>query len=157
MTVMEAIAKRRSIRNYKPDALPQNVVADIKEAYRLAPSASNLQEYKFYFITNSEVIKKVREDACNQDFIATAPLLVLCTCKKGGDFNVALAVENMVLAAAEHGVGSCIVAWFDKDKARAVIDSNPNDTVSILVTFGYPNEEPEPKVRKTLEELIVEI
>ena len=157
MTVMEAIAKRRSIRNYKPTALPENIIADIKEAYRLAPSGSNLQEYKFYFITNRDVIKKIRVEACNQDFIADAPLMVLCTCKKGGDFNVALAVENMVLAATEHGVGSCIVAWFDKDKARAIINSDPNDTVSILVVFGYPNEEPDPKERKTLEQLIVEI
>ena len=83
MEVLDAIRRRRSIRNYKPDPIPKDVLDKLLEALRLAPSAGNRQPYKFIIVLDEETRKKLAA-ACRfnpgrlngQEFIADAPLVI---------------------------------------------------------------------------------
>ena len=84
MEVLDAIRRRRSIRNYKSGPIPKDVLDKLLEALRLAPSAGNRQPYKFIFVQDEETRKKLAA-ACRwsptrpdgQEFIADAPLVVV--------------------------------------------------------------------------------
>ncbi len=74
--------------------------------------------------------------------------------EKGSSFDAAIAMEHLVLAAANEGLGSSIVAWFDKDIAGKIIQIPDTFEIPILVALGYADECPEAKIRKPLDELI---
>jgi nitroreductase len=75
------LSQRRSVRAYQPTPIPDDILQDILEAGRLSPSGGNEQAWRFGVITDGVVIAQIAEAAHNQDWIATAPLLiVLCTC-----------------------------------------------------------------------------
>jgi len=78
LTVMEAIAERRSVRNFKPDPLPTKVLKHLVEAARLAPSGSNVQPWRFLVVTDSQERKQLRALAANQRFIEEAPAVFVC-------------------------------------------------------------------------------
>lgn len=78
LTVMEAIAQRRSVRNFKPDRLPPEVLKQLVEAARLAPSGSNIQPWRFLVVTDSREKKQLRALAANQRFIEEAPAVFIC-------------------------------------------------------------------------------
>ena len=78
MNVDEAIAERRSIRRYRSDPIPDEIVQRLLEAARLAPSSSNLQSWKFKLVSDFETRKRLREMAFNQRFIEMAPLVIVC-------------------------------------------------------------------------------
>ena len=78
LTVMEAIAQRRSVRNFKPDPLPPEVLKQLLEAARLAPSGSNIQPWRFLVVTDSREKKQLRALAANQRFIEEAPAVFIC-------------------------------------------------------------------------------
>lgn len=78
LTVMEAIAERRSVRNFKPDPLPNEVLKQLVEAARLAPSGSNVQPWRFLVVTDPQERKQLRALAVNQRFIEEAPAVFVC-------------------------------------------------------------------------------
>lgn len=78
LTVMEAIARRRSVRSFKPDRLPPEVLKQLVEAARLAPSGSNIQPWRFLVVTDSREKKQLRALAANQGFIEEAPAVFVC-------------------------------------------------------------------------------
>ena len=77
MDVMEAIRERRSIRRYEDRPVAQETIDELLEAARLAPSASNLQTWKFKVVTDAETRKSLREAAYNQRFIESAPAVIV--------------------------------------------------------------------------------
>ena len=83
MEVMEAIRNRRSIRRYDSRPVPQEIIDELLEAARLAPSASNLQTWKFRVVTDESTRKSLREAAFNQRFVETAPVVIVAC----ADFN----------------------------------------------------------------------
>ncbi len=78
MNVMEAIQKRRSIRRFRPDAIPESVLTELLEAARLAPSGSNLQPWRFMVITDSKQIADIGQMALNQKVFRDAPAVIVC-------------------------------------------------------------------------------
>jgi nitroreductase len=78
LTVKEAIERRRSIRKYKPNPVPNNLIDQILESARLAPSGVNRQPWRFRVVTDPETKAKLREAAFNQRFVEEAPLVIVC-------------------------------------------------------------------------------
>lgn len=153
MEFMECVRARRSIRGYRPDALGEDILAQLFEAVSLAPSGMNTQAYRFYCVLDEKKRAEISEKACHQEFIGTAPVIIAATCEKGRSFDTALAIENLVLAAAANGIGSCCIGWFDKEKVREVLSVPAEMEIPLLVTLGYAQAQPEQKERKGVREL----
>jgi len=164
MDVAEAIKKRRSVRSYKPDLIPEESLKKILEAARLAPSAHNAQEWKFIVVKDTQKKKKLAEAALNQDFIAEAPVVIAAVslnpeAQSTSDVpayavDLAIAVDHMTLQAVEENLGSCWIGAFDQEKVREILEIPENYKVVILLPLGFPADRAGPKIRKTIEEIV---
>ncbi len=155
MEFMEVIAKRRSIRKYKPDPVPEEKLQKLYEALRLAPSGGNRQNYSFIFVIDAEKRKRIATEAEIQGFLAEAPVLMVAVCDPGNEFNVAIAVDHMILSATNEGLGTCWVGWFEQEPVKQILGIPDSKVVVILVPIGFPDENPGPRPRKPLEQLIM--
>lgn len=163
MNVMEAIKERRSVRSYLPDEIHDNILLKIIEAARLAPSAKNLQAWKFIVVKDAEIKQKLAL-AANQMFLAEAPVIIaaiatdcehLMRCGVPAyAVDLGIAVEHMALAAAEEGLGSCWIGAFDQHKAKEILHVPDNYTVVTIMPFGKPNEAARKKSRKDVKEIL---
>jgi nitroreductase len=148
------IQSRRSIRSYKSTPIPADIVDKLGVALQSAPSGNNKQPFEFIFVGDAELRGKIATEACHQDHIGQAPLIMVACCEKGQSFNVAIAVDHMILAAANEGIGSCWVGWMEPDIIKQILGIPDEIEVPIMVPLGYANEEPPAKERKPIEELI---
>ena len=148
------IQSRRSIRNYKSTPVPADIVDKLCLALQSAPTGSNKQPFEFIFVKDAELRRRVAEEACHQEHIGQAPLIMVACCEKGQSFNVAIAVDHMILAAANEGIGSCWVGWMEADVIKRILGIPDELEVPIIVPLGYANEEPPAKERKTIDELV---
>jgi nitroreductase len=155
MEFTEVIAKRRSIRKYKSDPVPEEKMQKLYNALRIAPSGANRQDYSFIFVTDEEKRKRIASEAGHQGFLAEAPVLMVAVCNPDGAFNVAIAVDHMILAATDEGLGTCWVGWFEREPVKQILGIPESKEVAILVTIGFPDESPDPRQRKSLEQLIM--
>jgi nitroreductase len=154
MNFTDVVQTRRAIRKYKKDGVSEEKLQKLYEAIRLAPSGNNHQPYKFIFVKDEAKRKEIASKACHQEFLYDAPVLMIACCEEGRSFDAAIAVENMVLAATNEGLGTCWVGWFERDVVSQILDMPEGMEPCILVPIGYADEVPEPKERKSIEELI---
>ena len=171
-TLIETIKKRRSIRKYKDDPVPREMIEACIEAARHAPSASNTQGWRF-FVIEGELKDRLVKEALGgvvvpNKWARTAPVVVVLAMKlsavtdrigaklKGIDYHVldaGIAGEHFVLQAAELGLGTCWIGWFNKKAVRRILEIPAGWDIPALITLGFPAEEPEPKVRRPLDEI----
>jgi nitroreductase len=164
MDVIEAIKKRRSVRVYQNKPLPEEKLRKILEAARLAPSASNLQPYKFIVVKNEELRKRLAREATRYSFIGGAPVIIAAVSldpdyvMSGGvpahPVDIAIALDHLTLAAVEEGVGSCWTGGFYQDQVKHILKIPKKYKVVALLPLGYPAEGPKTKVRKPIKELV---
>ncbi len=165
MEFSELIKKRYSVRAYKSDAVEDEVLHQVLEAARLAPTAANRQPFQLIVIhtagREAELNRVYRKDWFVQ------PPLIICACgipsqgwvrredgKNYTDVDVAIVMDHLILAAAEAGLGTCWVGAFDPEAAREVLGL-PDDVEPIAFTpLGYPADQPKRKRRKPLSELV---
>ena len=143
MDVFEAIEKRRSIRNYEPTPIPREKLEKILEAARLAPSASNVQPRHFVVVTDPERREALSAGMFSR-FLKQAPMVIVaCGDEKKSpkwySIDVAIAVENMVLAATGEALGTCWIGSFDETKVRNVLKIPKHLRVVVLLALGYPS------------------
>lgn len=100
MDVAEAIQKRRSIRRFKPDPVPDDLIQQLLESARLAPSGSNTQPWRFIVIKNAETRQKLQAASYNQRHVGQAPLIIACCAdiKAFGEFPER--IEELITAGA---------------------------------------------------------
>jgi nitroreductase len=166
MDLMEAIKTRRSIRKYRETRIPENLLKEVLNAARLAPSADNAQPWKIIVVRDEQMKHKVTQ-ACNgQKFLIQAPVvLVVCGIPEeafqtvGGYMSshvidASIALDHITLAAHSLGLGTCWVAWFKEEKVKDILGIPEDVRVVALTPLGYPDESPERPSRKNLEELI---
>ncbi|HEX9901745.1 MAG TPA: nitroreductase family protein [Acidobacteriota bacterium] len=166
MSVLEAIRKRKSIRKYKPDPVPDEVLGRVLEAARLAPSGKNLQPWKFIIVRSAETKERLARASANQTFLAGAPLIIAacgfpeaCYAKMGRTMkswpvDVSCAVEHLMLQAAAEGLGTCWIGAFEEEAVKEILGVPQEVRVLALTPLGYPAEDPPSRGRKSMPEIV---
>ncbi len=144
MDVFEAIQKRKSNRNHEYAKIPKETIEKLLEAARLSPSAKNIQPWHFIIVTNTEK-RKILSKGLFAKFLKEAPVvIVLCGDQKASPdwyiVDVALAGENMVLAATAEGLGTCWVGSFNEKDVKTLLGVPENLRVVALLAVGYSVE-----------------
>jgi nitroreductase len=161
MDVFEAIKGRRSIRAYSSKEVEDDKLKKVLDAGRLAPSAANMQDWKFIVVKDESTRKKLAQAAGGQKFVGTAPVvLVGCgtaqkemTCDQFTyPIDVSIALSFMFLEAHELGLGTCWLGNFYENEVKKVLNIPEHIRVVAMTPLGYPSEEPEPRPRKELNE-----
>ena len=161
MEFMDVVRKRRSIRRYKPDPVPEEEIKYILEAARLAPSWANTQCWHFIVVTDPEVKGKIGEAGFRWSARGPAMIVACADAAKVGSredqyyylVDIGIALEHLVLAAVDRGLGTCWVVGFSEAKVKEILGVPENIRVVALTPLGYPTEEPPARSRKSLEEI----
>ena len=164
MSVLEAIENRRSIRRYKPTKVPVGDLKRILDAGRLAPSASNRQDWSFIVVQNPKQKKVLIEAAEKRATVIDAGVIVVALADNEvsptwGKLDVMIAVENMVLAATSLGYGTCWMGLSEEEpikKVKEVLGIPEKFSPLVLLPIGVSDESPEPKPRKDFSEIFFE-
>jgi len=165
LETLNCIATRRSVRKYKDIPLEFEKIGKILDAGRLAPSAGNLQDWKFILITEEETRKKIAEACLKQYWMQDAPvhIVVVSHPKRVARFygdkgekiynlhNAAAAIQNMLLAAIDQGMGCCWVGAFEEGMLRQALDIPDSAMPQAVLTFGYADEKPPRPPKYTIE------
>jgi nitroreductase len=168
LDVFEAIYGRRSNRKFRSNPPPKEAIEKILDAGRYAPSAGNVQPWKFIVIRNDETRRKLAYAALSQGFIAEAPVnIVVCVdlVEARTSYGVrgetlyciqdtAAAIENMLLAAYALGLGTCWVGAFNEEAVSRILDIPAGYRPIAIIPVGYPDEKPRPRPRKSLKEIV---
>ena len=164
MSFLELAKKRYSVRAYKSIPVDDDELQKVLEAARLAPTAANRQPFQFLVIHTAGREEELGR-IYSQPWFVQAPI-VICACgipeqawvsrdsKSYCDVDVSIAMDHLILAATDLGLGTCWIGAFDPTAVREALGL-PEDVEPITFTpLGYPNDEPRPKKRKPLAELI---
>ena len=181
MEILEAIKARRSIRKYKPTPVDDKIMELVLEAARWAPSWANTQCWRFIVVRDNDIKNELADtlisvgDRPNRaaDAIRSAPVAIVACAELGksgyyhreprelatdkGDwymFDVALAMQNLVLAAHSLGLGTVYVGAFDAKRTASILQVPQGFCVVAMTPLGYPDESPEIKLRKELSEIV---
>jgi len=162
--VLEAIKKRQSVRSYQDKEIPKEVLQEILEAGRLAPSAKNGQPWKFIVVRDEGLRKKLVPACKGQEFVGeSSAIIVGCATnpnyKMGnGEYSyaidLAIALDHMSLQAASLGLGTCWIGAFYQDQVKKILSVPEGVKVVALMTVGYPKELRTKTRRKPLSEII---
>ncbi len=166
MEFYEVIKKRKSVRKYNSKKVPDDVLNRILEAGRIAPSAKNIQPWKFVVVRDPALKKQIAEASRGQMFMADADVII-CGCalekiawgRMGGYMSsfavdLAIAMDHMILAAANEGLGTCWIGAFEEKAVKLLLGVPEDVKVVALTPLGYPAEEPKDRGRKSISEII---
>ena len=165
MEFSELIRKRYSVRAYQSKPVEQEKLDAILEAAMLAPTAANRQPFQLLVIHTQGREQELKR-IYRRDWFVEAPI-ILCGIgvpSKGWvrsedkrhylDVDVAIVMDHIILSAANQGLGTCWIAAFNTKAAREIL-CLPDDVEPIIFTpLGYPDDQPKPKVRKSIRELV---
>ena len=168
MEFYDAIKTRRSIRSFKDEAIPEDVLIRVLESARIAPSGHNRQLWKFYVVENEEKKQKVAEGCGGQTWIAKAPKVIVAVgwkfpYNRGGYMgemsfmmDVSIAFTHLILAARAEGLGTCWIGDYSNDKVKAALGLPDDEYVVAVTPIGYPDKGvfSENSKRKSLEDII---
>lgn len=166
MKVLDVIQKRRSVRKYKEDPIPEKAFMRVLEAARLAPSGKNFQPWKFIIVKDKALKEKLAQASAGQFFMAEAPIIIVgcgfpdnCYAHMGRymkswSVDVTIALEHLILQAQEEGLGTCWIGSFEEEEVKAILNIPENVKVLALTPLGYPDEIPRFRGRKSLDEII---
>ena len=171
MEFSELVQKRQSDRKYAPKPVAREHIIKCLEAARMAPSACNSQPWKFVVVDDRVKLIQISDAAIGlgmNKFTVQVPVLVAVVQEnmnleakagavvKNKDYSMmdlGMAVENFCLQAAELGLGTCIMGWFDEKKVKEVLGVPRGRRVQLLIALGHPDAPTRSKVRKPLEEM----
>ena len=168
MDVLEAIKGRRSIRAFKSEDVPPEIVEKLIDAARWAPSAGNIQPWEFIIVRNPEIKRNLAKAALNQSFIEEAPVvIVVCAdeIRSSQGYGVrgktlyciqdaAAATQNIHLAAYSLGLGTCWVGAFNEEEARKILEIPQGVRPVAIIPVGYPAEKPSARNRRPLNQIV---
>ena len=165
MEYFDLIQKRYSVRAYKSAPVEEAKLAQVLEAVRLAPTAANRQPFQL-IVAHVKGRESELQRVYGRRWFVQAPL-VICACgipdqgwvrqADGANYtsvDVAIALDHLILAAANLGLGTCWIAAFDPVAARQVFGLPTGVEPIALTPLGYPADQPLPKERKPLAALV---
>lgn len=153
------LKQRRSVREFTQEPVPDDVVADILECARLAPTARNTQPWLFGAVSDNKLLTKLGGLADHGPFIAGAAVCFTVFCLREEKYFLedgCAATMNIILACEAHGLGSCWVAGDKKGYAqevRKLLNVPAVYTLVALVAAGYPRGNPSEKKKKDLSDV----
>jgi nitroreductase len=147
MQAIEAMKTRRSIRTYTAQPVERKIIEEIVDCARLAPTAMNDQPWEFVVITEKAALASIPPMLGHAEYVANAAFAVLVLSRETqyAVEDCCAATENLLIAGAAHGLGSCWVAGTQQAYAPAVAKAfgAPEDRKLIaIVSFGFPAESP---------------
>ena len=174
MEILEVIKSRRSVRQYKTTPVDDKTLESVLEAARWAPSWANGQCWRFIVLRDTNIKNEVANTLSTNnpatESLRKAPVVIVACAKMKksgyyhgeattdkGDwymFDVALAMQNLVLAAHSLGLGTVHVALFDAKRAASILKVPEGFCVVELTPLGYPDEVRDPRPRKELTEIV---
>ena len=164
MELKDAIRKRESVRDYEDKPVPEEKLLKVLEAARLAPSASNRQEWRFIVVREAKKRRELSQAAGGQPHLAAAPVVIAAVATMpeyvmscgvpAYAVDLAIAVDHMTLAAVEEGLGTCWIGAFSQEKAREILNVPENYRVVTIMPLGFPKQTGRPKIRKSLDEIV---
>jgi nitroreductase len=159
MSLLDLILSRRSIRSYENKEIPQEILRQVLEAGRQAPSAANRQPIRFVVVKDSEAKNELSKSLFGKHIKNSPVVVVGCADEKSlltGNWAVVdttIALQNIVIAAWTFGIGSCWIGSFSEEKVKELLKIPDKWKVVALLTLGYPAEQPDARNRKPFEEL----
>lgn len=174
MTFLETAKKRFSCRSYADKPVEREKIERCIEAARIAPSAMNMQPW--FFIAVDDLV--LRDRAARAAFIPLAgpahfaqkaPVLIFMLREKPGMISAVsgglmkknysiidtgIAAEHICLQAAEEGIGTCMIGWFNEEAAKKALKLAKNDRIELIISMGYPSSSAPEKKRKPLAEIM---
>jgi nitroreductase len=165
MEYPDLIAARYSVRAYHPDPVEDSKLHAILEAARLAPTAANRQPFQLVVIHTAGREEELRKIYHRPWFVQAPLVIAVCVVssqawvREGDRFNArfidaAIVADHLILAAANLGLGTCWIANFNTEAARSVLRLPEEAEPVIFTPLGYPADQPGPKTRKPLTELV---
>ncbi len=168
MDLLEIIKNRRSIRVFKKQDLPQDIIEKLLEAAQWAPSAGNVQPWAFVVASSQKIKQSLSIAAFGQkDLEEASVVIVVCANEKLAQQSygvrgkslfclqdTAAAIQNILLTAYSLGLGSCWIGAFKEDEIRQVIKAPKEMRPIALIPVGYPNEAPAASSRRPLSEIM---
>ena len=171
MDFEKLILNRQSDRRYLPDSVSKNDIIKCLEAARMAPSACNSQPWKFIVVDEKEKLQEIADAAEGfgmNKFAQNAPIIVAVVLEKMNasarigsllkrkDYcmlDLGMAVEHFCLQAADLGLGTCIMGWFNEKRIGKLLNAPRGKRIPLLITLGHPNNMTRRKSRKPMEEI----
>ncbi|MBI2564490.1 nitroreductase family protein [Candidatus Woesearchaeota archaeon] len=168
MDALVCLNSRRSIRSFKQDNVEFEKIINIIDAGKSAPSAGNIQDWKFIIVVDSEKKEKLAEASSEQMWMSEAPVhIVVCSepvknermyGERGKKVyslqNSAAAAENMLLAAHAQGLGACWVGAFLESSVKKILDIPKKATPQSILVVGYPRGKPEIKPKLSIQDVL---
>ncbi|HME43133.1 MAG TPA: nitroreductase family protein [Syntrophorhabdales bacterium] len=173
MELLTAIQERRSVRKYKSKPVPEKILDEILDAARLSPSWNNTQVWRFIVVKDQEIRARLSEtmgptNPARAAFL-DAPMVICAAAQRGssgyykgesttnkGDwfmYDVAIAMEHLVLAAWQFGLGTVHVGLFDASKAEEILKIPEGYSIVSMTPLGYFETPPNARPRKPLTEI----
>ena len=163
MDFYDVIKKRRSIRSYKSDPIPEESIQRIAEAVYFAPSACNMKPWKIKLVTDPELRAKIAANY-TQPWLAKAPAIAVimgnnktCWMRFEGDpifqIDIGIAMEHLVLAATAEGLATCWICAYEIKKMNAVMDVADPWNVIAVSPVGYSDATPKDVPHKDINKI----
>ncbi len=169
---MDIIKERRSVRKYQDREVPDDILREILEAARWAPSWANTQCWEIIAVKDKEIREKLQgtisqKNPATKAIVAAPVLLVLCgqlkkagyykkeASTKFGDwfmFDLGIAAQNICLAAHHLGLGTVIVGSFDHGEAKKIVSAPDDCEAVVMIPLGYPVKIPSAPKRRAIDE-----
>lgn len=168
MDFAEVVRTRRSVRSYRSDPVPEDALDRVLSAAQSAPSANNVQPWRYIVVKDEAMRQKIADVALSQTFIAEAPVVVVCCGKNYHDryswiadnmflVDSTISFDHLTLAARNEGLGTCWIGAFDHPQLKELLDVPAGYDILVLTPLGYPKSDSafKPvKNRKPLSEII---
>jgi len=168
LDVLEAVKDRRSIRAFKNQGVPAEIVQKLIDAAQWAPSAGNIQPWEFIIVRKPEIKRKLVEAALGQMFIEEAPVvIVVCANEERSSQgygvrgktlyciqDTAAAMQNIHLTAYSLGLGTCWVGAFREEETREILKIPRGMRPVAIIPVGYPAEVPTARSRKPISQMV---
>lgn len=160
----ELLEQRRSVRKYLSLPVEPEKLTAVAEAFRLAPSAKNRQEWKLYAVSDPAVKAAIRKASpSGHPMLEEAPVVLVATGEKtenmtnshrADTIDISIAFSYALLQAAELGLGTCWMANYTEPELRSALGLPEDVSIVAISPLGYPAEMPAPRPRKALEDVL---
>ena len=165
MQFNELIRRRYSVRSYHSTPIPDDVLERVLDAFVLAPTAANRQSFGLVVFETEGHAQELRR-VYNAEWFAEQPPIVVCACsipegswrrrdgKNYADVDVTIAIDHLILAATDEGLGTCWIGAFDPVAARQVLGLPEGVEPIAMTPLGYAVDTASEKLRRPKEQLI---